>query len=293
MTRLTRADLRNLEGSLAAYEHYLNDATGIDLAGLALEASGLPADTACRNGLADLRLAVIPVTIGLGIIGGFSQSVAAILNHLGCHSYVTKSCDVAGITEALARGAAALFLSDDSDFVALDPERRVIVHNTAATARGFVAGLARMAGGVVGREVLVIGCGALGGAAAEALLTRGAHLVLTDHDPAASAALAASLRAKFGQDAQIRLCPHTRLDAVDLIFDASNTGDHIDVEMMGPATCVAAPGMPCGVTAAGRRRLGIRMLHDPLQIGVATMAGQIYAAQLCASCMPAEGTLHG
>jgi pyrrolysine biosynthesis protein PylD len=74
-----------------------------------------------------------------------------------------------------------------------------------------------------------------------------------------------------------------RRRTADLIFDATNTGGHIDVAMIGEETLVAAPGMPCGVTPAARRRLGKRLLHDPLQIGVATMAAQVLAAQILAA----------
>jgi pyrrolysine biosynthesis protein PylD len=70
----------------------------------------------------------------------------------------------------------------------------------------------------------------------------------------------------------------SKFDA-DLIFDATNTGDHIDLERITKRTLVAAPGMPCGITAAARRALGNRLLHDPLHIGVATMASKILVAR--------------
>jgi len=40
---------------------------------------------------------------------------------------------------------------------------------------------------------------------------------------------------------------------------------------------VAAPGMPLGLTAAAAEKTGLRLLHDPLQIGVATMAVEALA----------------
>lgn len=276
MTRLTRADLRNLEGSLAAYEHYLQDTTGLDLAGLALDAAGLPTDTAARCGLADLHLEVIPISIGLGIIGGFAQSVAAIIDHLGCRSFVTKATDVAGIAEAVARRPAAIFMSDDRDFLAMDPMGGTIIHNTTATAQGFVAGLSGMAGGLADKKVLVLGCGAVGRAAAEALLERGARLLLVDRIAERRSRLRAHLHARFA--ALVTETDETTVDT-DLIFDATNTGDHIDLDRITKRTLVAAPGMPCGITAAARRVLGNRLLHDPLHIGVATMVAKILAAR--------------
>jgi pyrrolysine biosynthesis protein PylD len=279
MTRLTRTDLRNLEGSLAAYEHYLQDTTGFDLAGLALDAAGLSADTTTRRGLADLCLGVIPISYGLGLIGGFAQSVAAIIDHLGCQSFVTEKADVAGIAEAVARRPSAIFMSDDRDFLAMDPKGGTIIHNTTATAQGFVAGLACMAGGLTDKKVLLLGCGAVGRAAAEALIERGARLLLVDRIAGRRTALRTHLRTRFGTLSGIAMESDDSDVEADLIFDATNTGDHIHIDRITKSTLVAAPGMPCGITAAARRVLGNRLLHDPLHIGVATMVATIFAAR--------------
>jgi 3-methylornithyl-N6-L-lysine dehydrogenase len=278
MTRLTSSDLRNLEGSLAAYDNYLRDTTGFDLTGLALDAADLSTDPFTRDALADLRLGVIPITSGLGLVGGFAQSVAAVLNHLGCRSFVTEATDVAGIAEAVARRPAAIFLSDDSDFLAMDPIGGTIVHNTKATAQGFVSALARMADGLADRKVLLLGCGALGRAAAEALLERGARLLLVDRVSARRTALKTHLRERFAATAACVMEADEKDAEADLIFDATNTGNHIDLDRITQRTLVAAPGMPCGITAAARLKLGNRLLHDPLQIGVAAMAAQIFAS---------------
>ena len=295
MTRLTSADVRPLESSLVAHDQHLTAVTGLDLAGLALEAADLPADAAHRKGLADLEMAVVPITGGLGLIGGFARSVAAILNQIGCRSFVTLAADVAGIAEAVAQGPTALFMSDDRDFFALDPSHRTSVHNTPATAEGFVAGLAGMAGGLEGKQVLLLGCGPLGGQAAEALLDRGARLTLVDRIPERCVVLREGLMSRDAPQARIQVMGENPPRGAELIFDATNTGDHIDVEMIGKRTLVAAPGMPCGITAAARRTLGNRLLHDPLQIGVATMAAKIYAArvkkaQISDCCDDEEGT---
>jgi pyrrolysine biosynthesis protein PylD len=283
MTRLTNTDIEPLEGSLDAYENHLQRASGLTLAGLALEAAWLPVDAVHRQGLADLKMAVVPVSSGLGRIGGFAQSVAATLNQIGSHSRVTRATDVAGLAEAVARGPAAIFMSDDRDFVALDPVHGTVIHNTPATAQGFVAGLARMAGGLKKKRVVLLGCGPVGYYAAEALLRRGARVLLADRVPERSAALRDALISRGHSHIGLELTEAGTRPAADLIFDATNTGDHIDVEMITEKTLVAAPGMPCGVTAAARRRLGNRLLHDPLQIGVATMAAQVYAAQVSAA----------
>jgi 3-methylornithyl-N6-L-lysine dehydrogenase len=279
MTRLTRADLRNLEGSLAAYEHYLKDTTGLNLIELALEAAGLSTAADARRGVAGLHFGVIPASGGPCFIGGFAQSVAAILNHLGCRSFVTEATDVDGLSEAVAHRPTGLFMSNAHDFLAIDPSGDTIIHNTSATAQGYVAGLAHMAGGLADRKVLLLGCGRLGTAAARALLARGARLLLVDRIPERRSALMAHLHTGFDRSTGTAIeSVETTTDA-DLIFDATNTGDHIDVARISRHTLVAAPGMPCGVTAAARRMLGNRLLHDPIQIGVATMAAKIFAAQ--------------
>ena len=279
MTRLTSGDVQPLEGSLAAYDVHLKVATGLDLAGLALDAAGLPVDQDHRLRLANLDMAVVPMTTGLGIIGGFSGSVASILSHIGCRSFVSQSTDVAGFAEAVARRPAAIFMADDRDFVAMDPERGNIVHNTPATAQGFASGLARMAGGVAGKEVLVMGCGPVGLHAAEALIALGAKLSLSDINPERCLALAAQLRSTH-RHSRIETQPASEKPKTELIFDATNTGDHIGTHMIAEKTFIAAPGMPCGITVAARRMLGHRLLHDPLQIGVATMAAKILAVRL-------------
>lgn len=280
MTRLTSADVQPLNGSLVSYDQYLLDATGHDLADLALMTAGLPAEEATRSALGALRLAVVPITSGLGLIGGFAQSVCAILDHLGCRTFVTTATDVAGLAAATRLKPAAIFLSDDADFMALDVARGTAVHNTPATALGFVAGLACMAGGLEGRKVLLLGCGPVGCAAAEELLQRGAKLVLYDHQADCSNLLRERLIPEYATRVEIAASFRDATAGVDLLFDATNRGDHIDAEVITKHTRIAAPGMPCGVTAAARRRLGHRLLHDPLQIGVATMAAQILAAQI-------------
>jgi pyrrolysine biosynthesis protein PylD len=46
----------------------------------------------------------------------------------------------------------------------------------------------------------------------------------------------------------------------------------IDAEHVRSDTFVSAPGIPLGLTAAAAEKLSNRLLHDLLEIGVATMA---------------------
>jgi pyrrolysine biosynthesis protein PylD len=185
----------------------------------------------------------------------------------------------------VARRPAAVFLSDDHDFLAMDPADGNAIHNTPATAQGFVAGLANMAHGLADKKVLLLGCGPMGRAAAEALLARGARLLLDDRLAERRDALKVHLLKRFKTHLGIDTVTDQSGIEADLIFDATNTGDHIDLDRITNGSLVAAPGMPCGVTAAARRVLGNRLLHDPLHIGVATMAAKIFAAQALAEPM--------
>ena len=95
-----------------------------------------------------------------------AECVAAILGHLGCDAWVTAQPDVRGWQAAVAGGAEVIFAADDYRFVALNIRTGVCVDDDPATADGFVAALDAAAGGVGGRNVLVLGLGPVGRAAA-------------------------------------------------------------------------------------------------------------------------------
>jgi pyrrolysine biosynthesis protein PylD len=56
-----------------------------------------------------------------------------------------------------------------------------------------------------------------------------------------------------------------------LIVDATNTAAVIHARDVSGQTYIAAPGMPLGLSGEAFSRVADRLLHDPLQIGVATM----------------------
>lgn len=281
MTRLKEDDIEHITRQLDGYDARLKRMTGVSLRQIACRAAGV--DEALIIDVLDrVRIAAVPVTSGLGVIGGFSATVAAIVSHLEFETFVTESCDDAGIAEGLERGADILMLSDDERFVAITPGRKHVVDNSRATAHGFVAGLELMKGGLAGESVLVLGCGPVGVAAAKALIDRGADVALCDISQ--DRALAA-LR-EIGQDASDRIrmedTPHSALERYELIFDATNVGDFIEAAHLTPHTMVAAPGMPCALTPEAMAEHRDRILHDALEIGTATMAVQA-AAKLARS----------
>jgi pyrrolysine biosynthesis protein PylD len=56
-----------------------------------------------------------------------------------------------------------------------------------------------------------------------------------------------------------------------MIVDATPAAEIIDAEFISPQTFLTAPGMPLGLDRDALKKISDRLLHDPLQIGVATM----------------------
>jgi pyrrolysine biosynthesis protein PylD len=279
MTRLTGADVRVLDREhLAGWDRGFSAATGLSLFALACRAAGLGQRRA-RRLVAAAAAAVVPMDCGQGLIPGFAESVRVILSHLGCAARITEGGEVAGLAEAVEAGCDLVFTADDYRFVALDPWRGRLVDNAAATAQGFVAGLERLAErqgarrGLRGQAVLVIGCGEVGSAACRRLLERGARVALYDVKAERARALAAAAGAAGKAAGRLAVEPDlwAALARHRLLFEASPAALTIPDEALRPDTLVAAPGVPLGVSAAGAAALGARLLHDPLQTGVAVM----------------------
>jgi pyrrolysine biosynthesis protein PylD len=273
MTRLREGDLKAIEGQLDVYDSRLKRLTGASLRQIACHAAGVD-EAWIKDVLDRVRIAAVPVRSGLGVIGGFSGTVTAIVSHLGFETFVTESSDVSGIAEGIERGADILLLADDERFVAITPGQNQVVDNSRATAEGFVAALELMKGGLAGESVLVLGCGPVGVAATNALIEGGADVAVCDlQQERALAALG-----EIVQDASNRIrmedTLHTALERYELIFDATNAGAFIEAAHMTPRTMVAAPGMPCALTPEAMAENRDRILHDALEIGTATMAVQ-------------------
>jgi pyrrolysine biosynthesis protein PylD len=215
---------------------------------------------------------VVPIRSGLGVISGFSETVCGILLHLGFDAAVTTHSDVAGFADAVDAGAAVIMAADDDRFVAFCPRQGQTVDNSRATARGYVAGLDLMAGGLAGRTVLVIGCGPVGRWSVEALLARRATICVVDRVPEKARTLARWARAAFQSTITVLPDAEQALSTRSLVVDATNAADVIGARHITADTRIAAPGMPCGIARPARERLAGRILHDPLQIGVAAMA---------------------
>lgn len=268
MTRLLEEQIRLIPRELKAYDSGLKRKTGLTLGQLAARAGGLDFER-CQT--KDCRVAVIPFTTGLGVIGGFSEAVCAIAEHLGFRAGVTNSTDAAGLAEACRNGADVVIMADDNIYVAINLAYNRVVDNDGATARGYVTALEALAGRLNCREVLLIGAGRVGQAAAVTLGGAGARVIVFDMDRAKEFELAARLQDQYGLSV---LCGITLAEALGrspLIFDASPGEAIIGAEYIGKATFAAAPGLPLGFTPEAQNKLGERLIHDPLQIGTAVM----------------------
>ena len=129
MTRLVEEDINTLIINLKAYDGTLKQQTGMALVDIAMGAVGR------KRPFRSLKVAVIPVNSGLGIIDGFSDTVC------GIDAYVTQSTDVGGIQEAYRMGAEMIFMADDDVCSAFAVGSNAYSDNGYATGIGFAAAL--------------------------------------------------------------------------------------------------------------------------------------------------------
>jgi len=245
--------------------------TGCTLLGVACHTFGIP-EKVLQSIAASVEVGIIPFQSGQGIIEGFSQTLESIVRHLGFRVFVTSNCDVAGIAEAVERNAEVIMMADDYRFIALNIKSNRMSDNAIATAKGYVAGLDLMAGGLEGQKVLVIGCGAVGQSATLAVMQRNAEVSVFDINPSRSYKLARdiykAMRKKINVEANLNMA----LQRYHLLVEATDAPGILDVHYIRPDAHVAAPGIPLGLTPKAVEKIASRLLHDPLQIGAAVMA---------------------
>ena len=281
MTRLKPDDIFNIAYQLETYDEELRIKTGHNLQQIACHALGLKQED-IREIMGGLLIGVVPIAWGQGVIEGFCEATAAILRHLGFKTLVTGHADISGLAEAYEAKADVLFLSDDDNFVALNTRTHQTVHNAHATGRGFAAGLDLMIGGLAARKVLVLGCGAVGRKAATTLLGYGATVSIYDINSRHCKEFKNLLSGPDSNRLTIKSDFHQALAGHSIIVDATNAADIIRAKDITSQTIIAAPGMPLGVSHGALNRVSDRLLHDPLQIGVATM-GMAVVRQLIQS----------
>jgi pyrrolysine biosynthesis protein PylD len=272
MTRLTPEDLLGIPAGLDAYDAALAARTGCTLRELACLAAGVQ-EARLAELAREARVAVVPLDAGQGVLPGFAEAVRSIAGHLGFPAWVTSAPDAGGLAEAYRGGAGILVTADESSFIAVNLRTRGVTDNNQATALGFVTALDLLAGGLAGREALVLGAGAVGREAARCLRERGAQVSLCDLrvERAREAAAALAAAAPSGEAIRVEEDPDEALRRHRLLFDATPAPAFILERHLHPETRIAAPGIPLGLSAGALRVAGPRVVHDPLQIGTAVM----------------------
>lgn len=270
MTRLMSQDIMDISVSLHRFDTELQEKTGRTLLGIACHAAGTE-ERLAKDFIPSVRIGVIPMTCGQGLIEGFAEAVESILAHIGFKAFVTQNTDVSGIAETFENNADIIMLADDRRFVALILKSCCVIDNAVATGKGFTAGLDLMAGGLKGQEVLVIGCGPVGQNAAEALIHLGAKVSAYDINQKRCRNLAEQISRSHEVGMVIETSLEHALNNHRFVIEATNSADVICGKDIGSETLIAAPGMPLGITMAAYRESKARILHDPLQTGVATM----------------------
>lgn len=265
MTRLMQRQLMNID--LFQYDQELRKKTGKNLEQLAWERSGLPRPLGDLQGE---RMAVIPVTAGHGLISGFSDTVSLVLRHLGLRSDVTCNHDIAGIGEAAANGATVLFCADDRLFLALDLRGGKYIDNARATAEMFMLAVEKMAGGLKGKKILIIGLGKVGVSCLNFALAKNESVHIHDIRPERS--LEAS---QINNGVVVAGTLEKACREAEIVIDASSGEGFIPATWLRDDVIIGAPGIPLGLTNDAYHQFKDRLIHDPLPLGVAGMAAII------------------
>jgi len=270
MTRLQTRDIAGIISRLTEYDAELKTKTGHTLMEIGCLAAGIEIADA-RNAIGRHSVCALTMTCGQGPIPGFAETLRAIAAHLGFVSFTVNGANVAGLAEAVENQADIILSADDERFVAVNLKSRRVIDNRHSTGKGFATGLTLLGSSRKINRVLVIGCGPVGQSACLALAEDGVQVSVFDICPKRCTTLAgrahdlALARVAVVKDLKKALANH------DYIVDATPAKGIIDVDAISDKTCISAPGVPLGVSRTAMAKLSGRLLHDPLQVGVATM----------------------
>jgi pyrrolysine biosynthesis protein PylD len=262
MTRLTDDMVKDIIGSLDSTDDMLVSLTGMSTLEMACEAIGITQDMIDLNGI---KVGVVPVTSGLGIIKKFSESVAEIARKLGMDAFVTDSADVTGIAEAASAGSEIIFMADDVTFIAVNTTNGKFSNNSFSTAAGYVTSLKGAAGGLKGKDVLVLGAGRVGSIAAEIMISMGAYVTVFDIDKKRMKDLSDRIGVNMADNLKDALSRH--------LFVLNASPGAIDGRYVKEGTIFSSPGIPFPFDDLGMKKAKM-IIHDPLDIGTAVMAVQ-------------------
>ena len=303
MTRLTTDWVKPIEKNLEEYDAKLTKLTGMDISTLAFCAAGK--QVLSKAEMKNRKVAVVRISTGKGVIGSFAESVAAVIRYIGAEAFIPEAHDVAGMHEAISRDAEILFMADDDRFIAINIKTGVVAENDDAVALGYVAALSAMVGGLSGKEVLQLGFGRLGQKTLEKLLYEGAAVSVFDKDGEKTESLydnrkissqyskkeidssADNENAKNQNKKQDRISGKSHGDGrcknnahvltqlplplSGLIMDVTNEGGFLSAKDLSDDVKIVAPGLPLLLDDEAYMLYNEKVMHDPLQLGVAVM----------------------
>ncbi len=258
MTRLKQDWIKDIEDNIVTCQDYLIEKTGKNFKTI-LEGHQWPNYP--------VKVAIIRITQGQGIIGSFAESVGAIVKVMGFDVYITKETDVAGIYEASWENADVIFMADDSRFIAWNLKTGVMGDNNIATALGYVNVLEGALGCLEKKKILLLGYGIVGEEIQKALEAKRAYVTVYDKDMAK--------QKKLSKQGIKIIKTKEEMKDFEFVIDATNTGNWIKPEMLHDQVWYVSPGVPLSLTSDAYARFNDRIIHDYLQIGVATMLAMV------------------
>lgn len=266
MTRLKTEWVDYMIDGMDDYNRELKKKIGMDLCGLAAEVFGLDREALLQAGR-DKTTAVVPVTQGEGIIGSFSEAVAAIIRSMGFSAGVTKHTDVNGLYEGQRQGCSIFFLADDERYIGWNTAENRISDNNWATAAGFVQALDALmekhGKDMRGETILQIGCGIVGKEAAEILSAKNIDFVLYDKDTE-----------KLSQMNCRTVSDRSEIRKYRYVLDFTNEGGWLEKEELAEDVLYVSPGVPYSMSEEAAGLHEERAVHDNLEIGTAVMLAQ-------------------
>lgn len=264
MTRLRTEWISQIEETALLWDQKLRQDTGMGYPELAAAVSGRRTEE-LKERAKNTKVAVVPITCGEGVIGAFSESVAAVLAAMGVETFVTEHTDVNGIYEAASKGAEILYMADEDRYLALNIRSGRIGDNNLATAEGYVILLEQMAGGLKGKKTAMLGYGIVGKLMCAALKRKGADVFVYDKRWSCQKE-AEAMGYAWMQDL-------SRLKEFTLLADATSEGGWLSGSFLNEEVKIAAPGLPFSLDGEVCRKLTGQYINDMLEIGTAVMFG--------------------
>ena len=272
MTRLKTEWIDYMLDGMNEYNNNLKVRTGFDLSGLVMDTFGI--DQKRYDRLREkLLVAAVPVTQGEGVIGSFSDSIAAIVRSMGFRTAVTEETDVDGIYSAILMDADIIYMADDTRYLAFSRDNGSFGENNYATALGFIMVMRAMmkkAGlDISAEKLLVIGNGTVGEEAVQILLNHGIDFDVYDKDPKAIENF------KNLETGKYTLSSPEEIKNYKYILDFTNEGEWLKDEYITDGVIYASPGVPLSLDEKAAERLQNTAVYDNLEIGTAMMLGEI------------------